>query len=150
MTFICSLKGVVRLHNKEEKKNLVGKSHLFMTGEIVALGFICLLQFFSPREHLAAFILSLLGMHLGILCFILSKKLFPTSADVKLKANYILEYILLAPYLGLMAAAIAGVSWNQRVKYGVVFGYTGIVALISFFNTLLFRKKLRNEVGFNG
>lgn len=125
-----------------ERKNKIGKAALFCAGEIITFGFICLLQFFSAKEQTMAFVLTLLGMHVGIVCFILSKKLFPTKEDGQLKVHYWTEYLLLVPYLGLMLIAIFGVPFEHALKLKIVFGYTAAALIVSVINTAFMAKKL--------
>lgn len=64
---------------KQKVKPEVGILSLFILGEIITFGFICLLQFVSVSENLIGFIFTLIAMHVGIVCFILSKKIFKTK-----------------------------------------------------------------------
>lgn len=122
-----------------------GKLILFVLGEIFAFGFICLLQFFSIKTQLAAFILTLIAMHGGIVCFILSKKLFKTERDKELIKHYMVEYILLLPYLIVLFVKIGGVDIPRPIKLGVVFGLTAFAAVVSIVNDVVMYKKLFKE-----
>lgn len=76
---------------KKKINPAIGIMSLFVAGEVMAFGFICLLQFVNAKTNLVGFILTLIGMHVGIVCFILSRKLF--KIGIKTGIHYIIEYI---------------------------------------------------------
>lgn len=118
---------------------------LFILGEIITFGFICLLQFVNARENLVGFIFTLLGMHTGIVSFILSKKLFKTK--VKIRMHYYIEYIMLACYLPFLALAIAKVDIGRTLKLSLIFALTGVTVIVSIINDYLLAKKLLDKNG---
>lgn len=122
------------------KKNFIGKVSLFILGEVMVFGFIVLLQFVSLHEHLVGFIFTLIAMHLGIVSFILSKKLFKT--DIKLTKYYIIEYIMLACFLPFLFIAIFKVSIDPNIKLWIVIDMTIVVTIISIINDYFFIKKI--------
>ena len=88
---------------------------LFVLGEVVAFGFICLLQFVSAKENLIGFIFMLIGMHMGIICFILNKKLF--RPKVNTRKHYFVEYVLSACYLSFLSLALTKVSIDHTLNF---------------------------------
>lgn len=122
------------------KKNFIGKVSLFIHGELMVFGFILLLQFVPAHEHLVGFIFTLIAMHLGIVSFILSKKLFKT--DLKLTKYYVIEYIMLGCYLPLLFMAIFKVPIEANLKLWIVVGITIVVTIISTINDYFFIKKI--------
>lgn len=119
----------------------IGKLMLFILGELLVFGFICLLQFVDAKERLAGFILTLLGMHCGIVCFILSKRLF--KVELNLKKHYVTEYILLALYIPIVIVSIAGVEIPRTVKLSIVFSLTALSVIVSIINTIKLALKLQ-------
>lgn len=69
---------------KNQKKANIGILTLFILGEIITFGSICLPQFVSMKENLVGFIFTLLAMHCSIICFTLSKKVFKTKAKIRI------------------------------------------------------------------
>lgn len=88
---------------------------LFVLGEVVAFGFICLLQFVSAKENLVGFIFTLISMHTGIICFILSKKLFRPKGNTR--KHYFVEYVLSACYLSFLSLALTKVSIDHTLNF---------------------------------
>ena len=130
---------------KKKIKPEIGILTLFILGEIITFGFICLLQFVSASENLVGFIFTLLAMHVGIVCFILSKKLFKTKK--KIRMHYYIEYIMLACYLPFLALAIAKVQIDRTLKLSLIFALTGVVVIISAVNDYFLAKKLYSKEG---
>ncbi len=130
---------------REKKKSEKGILTLFVMGEIITFGFICLLQFVSASENLAGFICTLLAMHVGIVCFILSKKLFKTK--VKIRKHYYVEYIMLVFYIPFIVLAIAKVPIDRTVKLPIIFSLTGVCVIISAINDYMLAKKLFSKDG---
>lgn len=122
------------------KKNFIGKVSLFILGELIVFGFILLLQFVPAHEHLVGFIFTLIAMHLGIVSFLLSKKLFKT--DIKLTKYYVIEYIMLGCYLPFLFMAIFKVPIEANLKLWIVVGMTIVVTIISIINDYFFIKKI--------
>ena len=122
------------------KKNLIGISSLFIAGELLAFGFLLLLQFVSAKETLVGFIFTLIAMHCGIVCFILSKRLFHSC--LKIRNHYYVEYILLAFYLPFLFLTIFGYEMARETKLIHIYVLTGIVAIISIVNDILLIRKL--------
>ena len=123
----------------------IGILTLFILGELITFGFILLLQFVNARENLVGFIFTLLAMHVGIVSFILSKRIFKTK--VKIRKHYYVEYIMLACYLPFLALAIAKVNIDRTLKLSLIFALTGIVVVVSAINDYLLAKKLFNKEG---
>lgn len=121
----------------------IGIFSLFITGELLAFGFICLLQFVNVKTNLVGFILTLIAMHCGIVSFILSKRLF--KPGINLKKHYIVEYILLALYLPFLIVKLCGVDIERSLKLTLIFSLTGVVLIISVINDILLFKKLKNR-----
>lgn len=130
---------------KKKIKPEIGILTLFILGGIITFGFICLLQFVSASENLVGFIFTLLAMHVGIVCFILSKKLFKTKK--KIRMHYYIEYIMLACYLPFLALAIAKVQIDRTLKLSLIFALTGVVVIISAVNDYFLAKKLYSKEG---
>ena len=124
----------------KEKRNFYLTIALFVIGEIIVFGFISLLQFVSPAENLIGFIFTLIGMHIGIVAFIVSKKITKLPKD--LRKHYIIEYIQLIPYIPFIIIGIAKVPIDLTLKYSLIFGYTGIAIVISSINTIFFIKSM--------
>ena len=124
---------------KKNKKSEKGILTLFVMGEIVTFGFICLLQFVTASENLAGFICIVLAMHVGIICFILSKKVFKTTG--KIRKHYYVEYIMLAFYIPFIVLAIAKVPIDRILKLSLIFSLTGICVIISAVNDYMLAKK---------
>lgn len=118
---------------------------LFILGEVITFGFICLLQFVSASENLVGFIFTLLGMHCGIVSFILSKKIFKTKVNIR--KHYYIEYIMLACYLPFLALSIAKVPIDRTLKLSLIFSLTGVVVIISAINDYMLAKKLFSKEG---
>lgn len=124
----------------KEKRNFYLTIALFVIGEIIVFGFISLLQFVSPAENLIGFIFTLIGMHIGIVAFIVSKKITKLPKD--LRKHYIIEYIQLIPYIPFIIIGIVKVPIDLTLKYSLIFGYTGIAIVISIINTIFFIKSM--------
>lgn len=126
----------------DEKKKKIGLVSLFILGELFVFGFIVLLQFVSVHDNLVGFIFTLLAMHLGIVFFILSKKIF--KLNIKLTKHYIIEYIMLACYLPFLFLAIFKVPIDRTLKLSIIFALTGVVLIISIINDYYLIKKVRS------
>lgn len=113
---------------------------LFVLGEILAFGFITLLQFVDMRENLLGFILTLIAMHVGIVCFILSKRLYKTELNIR--KHYLVEYGLLALYLPILILKIVGVHIPQNTKQIIVVAITVFSVIVSIINDIKLYKKL--------
>ena len=113
-------------------------------GQLFTLGFISGLEFVNPAETLWLFILLLVGMHIGIVLFILSKKLFKISG--KYSKYYNVFYILLIPFLALMGIKIAKVEMAPALEYGIVFSYIFIVFITSIILDVLYFKEMKNNI----
>ena len=126
--------------------NLVIKKRLLMIslGQILSLGFLVGLEFVNPTKTLWLFILLLIGMHGGIILFILSKRIF------KLKGNYSsyynIFYLMLIPFLALMGIKIAKVEMALELEYGLVFSYVALVMIVGIVLDFLFYKKATNDL----
>lgn len=116
---------------------------LFILGELMAFGFICLLQFINVKTQLVWFILTLVGMHLGIISFIVSKKVYNPPKNCRI--HYYIEYILLALYLPFLGLKIFNVHIERTTKLILIFSLTFIVIIISIFNNLKFYQKLKEN-----
>ncbi len=121
-----------------------GKFILFILGEVFAFGFICLMQFIDVRTQLWAFILVLVGMHGGIISFILSKKLFKTERDDSLKKHYVIEYVLLSLYLPVLFLKIFGITIPHPTKLVIIFSITVVAVMVSIVNDIKLYKELSN------
>lgn len=132
---------------KNQKKANIGILTLFILGEIITFGFICLLQFVSVKENLVGFIFTLLAMHCGIVCFILSKKIFKTKA--KIRVHYYVEYLMLVFYVPFVIIAIffKQVQIDRTLKLSLILGYTGAAVLASVMNDVFLVKKLFDTTG---
>ena len=132
---------------KNQKKANIGILTLFILGEIITFGFICLLQFVSVKENLVGFIFTLLAMHCGIVCFILSKKIFKTKT--KIRVHYYVEYLMLVFYVPFVIIAIffKQVQIDRTLKLSLILGYTGAAVLASVMNDVFLVKKLFDTTG---
>lgn len=126
----------------DEKKKKIGLITLFILGELFVFGFIVLLQFVSVHDNLVGFIFTLLAMHVGIVFFILSKKLF--KLNIKLTKHYLIEYIMLACYLPFLFLAIFKVNIDRTIKLSIIFSLTGVVLIVSIINDYFLIKKVRS------
>lgn len=125
------------------RKAHAGKMRLFVLGEILAFGFLTALQFVSFKENTVAFILVLVAMHVGIVCFILSKRLYKTNLD--LKRFYRVEYILLACFLPFLALTIIGVVIPRPLKLGLIFALVAVAVIVSIINDVRLYKFLKSS-----
>ena len=117
-----------------QNKKAQGKFLMFALGILLAFGFICAMQFISAKENMLAFGLALFGMHGGVVCFILSKKIFKLDCDAGLKKHYTIEYGLLALYLPMMLLKILGVEIPEPVSAAIVLAITGFAVVASILN----------------
>lgn len=117
-----------------QNKNARGKFLMVVVGIILAFGFICAMQFVDAKKNFILFLLALLGMHGGVICFILSKKIFKLSCDSELKKHYNVEYALLALYLPLMLLKVVGVSLSHSTSVTITLAITAVALVASFFN----------------
>ncbi len=79
----------------KENKKLLQAFIIFCAGIVLMLGFITLLKFQNPKTGLLGFILCLVGMHSGILCFITSQKIFHKAGlDPKKFYSEVYYYVL--------------------------------------------------------
>ena len=127
-----------------KKEKIIHNNQLIMVilGQLFTLAFISGLEFVSPIDTLWLFILLLIGMHLGIVLFILSKKIYKKDKNFSLYYN--IFYIMLIPFLILMGVKIAKIDINPTLEYGLVFSYIGIVLIVSIIIDVLFYKKIKN------
>ena len=78
------------------EKGIVFNYIKFLLGILFALGFLTLLKFTSPKDNIFAFLGSLIGMHVGIVFFVLSKKSFRKAGiDIRRYYKEVLFYLLL-------------------------------------------------------
>lgn len=129
-------------------KLLTGIMTLFVLGELFVFGFILLLQFVSAKENLFGFIMTLIGMHVGIVFFILSKRLYKVGREFK--KHYIVEYIMLACFLPMLFLKIFDVEINRTVKLTIVYVLTGIAVVVSIINDIILARKLKRKEDQNG
>ena len=131
---------------------------LFIAGIVVTFTFITLLQFFSVKDEFWVFLSVLVLMHGGIVCFIMSKKMFKKKyaedADMlaKIKKCFNREYYYLLWYIPVLAAKIflpllfpsaisfAAGSAEYYIKLGAVLTMSAIFAAESAKNAAELKK----------
>lgn len=117
-----------------QNKKAQGKFLMFALGILLAFGFICAMQFISAKENMLLFGLALLGMHGGVICFILSKKIFKLDNDAELKKHYTVEYGLLALYLPIMLLKVVGVKIPDQLSVILILAITIFSLVVSTVN----------------
>ena len=125
-----------------QNKKAQGKFLMFAMGILLAFGFICVMQFISAKESFLLFGLALLGMHGGVICFILSKKIFKLDCDAGLKKHYTVEYGLLALYLPIMLLKVIGVKIPDSLSVIMILGITVFAIVVSVINCTKLYEKL--------
>ncbi|WP_139651080.1 hypothetical protein [Raoultibacter phocaeensis] len=117
---------------------------LFALAALFTFGFITLLQF-APMPW---FFGALIAMHAGIALFIVSKRLFKSCSYIVAR-YYRLEYVLLVPYLLIMAYAFASkagvVPLFETQKSIVTLAYTAFCFGMTLWNFARMRKDVRNQ-----
>ncbi len=112
---------------------------LFLSAIVITFCLIAALQF-TPMPW---FFLVLLGMHVGIFLFILSKRRFH-RAGVAVGKYYKREYLLLALYLPILLAKILQslelIQLDAGIKTLIVLILTIVCMLLSAVNALSFRR----------
>jgi hypothetical protein len=97
---------------------------------------------FVPSPY---FFLVLLAMHMGVFLFIFSKRSFK-KLGVDVKREYLIQDILLALYLPILAAKLmAGFGWISfpaEIKTILVLSLTGISYILTACNSVCLYKKL--------
>ena len=79
----------------KENKKLLQAFIIFCAGIVLMLGFITLLKFQNPTTSILGFILCLVGMHSGIICFMMSQKIFHKAGlDPKKYYSEVYYYVL--------------------------------------------------------
>ena len=119
-------------------KNLV----LFILGVIFTFTFITLLQFFAPP----LFFVFLILMHVGIFCFILSRRGFRRQG-IDVAKYYKVEYAFLLPYLVIMLykilTSIGILPMYETVKTVVSLCVTAVAAVVSVINIIGLHKSVK-------
>ena len=128
---------------------------LFVAGIALTFTFITVLQFFSITEQFFWWVGTLVLMHVGIVCFIISKKQFKKQ-ELDVKRYFKREYYFLAWYLPVLACKIllplifesisfdSGTAENY-IKVGAVLTMSAIFIAESTFNALEMRKQLKKD-----
>lgn len=115
---------------------------LFALAALFTFGFITLLQF-TPMPW---FFGALVAMHAGIALFIVSKRLFKSCTYI-VAQYYRFEYVLLVPYLLIMAYAFASkagvVPLFETEKSIVTLAYTAFCLIMTLWNFTRMRKDVR-------
>jgi hypothetical protein len=115
--------------------------YLFIISNVLTFGFIALLQF-APVPY---FFLVLVAMHMGVVLFIFSKRGFK-KLGVDVKREYLIQDVLLALYLPILAAKLmAGFGWivfPSELKTLLVLSLTGISYIVTACNALSLYKKI--------
>jgi len=130
---------------------------LFIAGIVFTFTFITLLQFVSPKENIFLFVGTLVLMHVGIVCFIFSKKAFKKLYDGSLPADikkcFSREYYFLLWYLPVLAAKLFlpllfdSITFNSgtpeySIKLGAVITMSAIFVAESVFTAIKMQKIL--------
>ena len=117
---------------------------LFALAALLTFGFSTLLQF-TPRPW---FFGALIAMHCGIALFIISKRLFKNCTYIVAR-YYRFEYLLLVPYLLIMAYAFASkaniVPLFETEKSIVTLAYTFTGLVLTIWNFQRMRKDVLNQ-----
>lgn len=117
---------------------------LFALAALLTFGFITLLQF-TPMPW---FFGALIAMHCGIALFIISKRLFKNCTYIVAR-YYRFEYLLLVPYLLIMAYAFASkaniVPLFETEKSIVILAYTFTCLVLTIWNFQRMRKDVLNQ-----
>lgn len=117
---------------------------LFALAALLTFGFITLLQF-APMPW---FFGALIAMHCGIALFIVSKRLFKNCTYIVAR-YYRFEYLMLVPYLLIMAYAFASkagiVALFETEKSIITIVYTIFCFIMTAWNFQRMRKDVRNQ-----
>ena len=117
---------------------------LFALAALLTFGFITLLQF-TPMPW---FFGALIAMHCGIALFIISKRLFKNCTYIVAR-YYRFEYLMLVPYLLIMAYAFASkagiVALFETEKSIITIVYTIFCFIMTAWNFQRMRKDVRNQ-----
>lgn len=114
---------------------------LFALGAALTFGFITLLQF-APMPW---FFVALVAMHGGIALFIVSKRMFKRRSYIVAR-YYRLEYIMLLPYLPIMAYAFASKAGIVPVFDTEKSLFTIAYTLACFIVTLWNFQRMRKDI----
>jgi len=128
-----------------QNKKTQGKFLMFALGILLAFGFICAMQFISAKENMLMFALALFGMHGGVICFILSKKIFKLDCDAGLKKHYTVEYGLLALYLPVMLLKVVGIKIPESLSVIIILAITVFAIAVSVMNCKKLYLKLKDQ-----
>ena len=125
---------------KKLKTNLL----LFVLAQVLTFAFITLLQ----MVDFPIFLLFLLLMHIGVVLFIVSKKLFEKSG-IDVKNFYNVEYLMLAFYIPVLLykllSHIFPYTVNTELKMTYTFAITAAAVIVSIINTLRLYNSLKKE-----
>ena len=117
---------------------------LFALAALLTFGFITLLQFVPMPWFFGA----LIAMHCGIALFIVSKRLFK-NCNYIVARYYRFEYLMLVPYLLIMAYAFASkagiVALFETEKSIITIVYTIFCFIMTAWNFKRMRKDVRNQ-----
>ena len=115
---------------------------LFIFGVVLTFTFITLLQFTNPP----LFFIFLVLMHVGIFCFIISRRGF-RKQGIEVAKFYKIQYILLAPYLLIMLykilTSVGILPMLEDVKAPITLAFTAIAVIVSAFNIGLLCRQCR-------
>ena len=117
---------------------------LFALAALLTFGFITLLQFVPMPWFFGA----LIAMHCGIALFIVSKRLFKNCTYIVAR-YYRFEYLMLVPYLLIMAYAFASkagiVALFETEKSIITIVYTIFCFIMTAWNFQRMRKDVLNQ-----
>lgn len=123
----------------ESKKNLKTGMILFAIAAVLTFGFITLLQFVPVPW----FFLALILMHVGILAFIVSKRLL-RKTGFNTRTYFKRQYLLLLPYLAVMVYTFACrfglLVMVSEAKIVFTLVYTGVCLVFTVWNFLSMKK----------